>query len=510
MDRYGTKWLLIVAMAIFGMGVGLISLTQSLGYLLLIVGLSYILLMFGVVYEVFSTRRRPVPTPQTAPVAQPVSVASTAPAEQAVRTAPAPTTVRASQSDQEAYRWVILAVTVVMAFMITGSRSTVGVFLKSIVRDLGWDRGMFSLIVATNIWLSGFLQPFTGHIMDRYGAKWIFIISMATFGIGIGLISVTQSFVYLLFIYGVIVAAAMAGSSNSLTNALVAKWFPSNQRGLAIGINNAGSAVGQLALVGLTTMMLQVSGWRSNHIYLGLAIVVITVPLTLLIPRRLQSASGASAAKGQASARRVPLATERWTEALNTSPLWLINAGYFVCGMTVVLYVTHLIPFATDQGYSPTAAAFAFGLLSVCSAAGSLLSGYASDIWGRKNIMALAYFVRGIAFVILLTWRHEFSLYIFAILGGLSWLATPVSVMALTSEVYGMRNLATLGGVSLLVHQIGGGVSVWLAGELHDLTGSYDVSFTLATVALFGAAVASYLIDERRYSVRYATSVASA
>ncbi len=77
--------------------------------------------------------------------------------------------------------------------------------------------------------------------------------------------------------------------------------------------------------------------------------------------------------------------------------------------------------------------------------------------------MALAYFVRGIAFVILLTCRHEFSLYIFAILGGLSWLATPVSVMALTSEVYGMRNLATLGGVSLLVHQIGGGVSVWLA-----------------------------------------------
>ncbi|ETX04575.1 MAG: hypothetical protein ETSY2_28010, partial [Candidatus Entotheonella gemina] len=437
MDRYGTKWLLIVAMAIFGIGVGLISLTQSLGYLLLIVVISYLLLMFGVVYEVFSTRQRRV---QAQPAVQGTSTSSG---------------TRTVQTEQEAYRWVILAVTVAMAFMITGSRSTLGVFFKSIVTDLGWDRGMISMIIAVNIWLSGFLQPFTGNLMDRYGPKWIFIISMSTFGLGIGLISMTQSFGFLLFIYGIVVAAAMAGSSNSMTNALVAKWFPSHQRGLAIGINNAGSAVGQLTLVWFTTLMLQVSGWRSSHIYLGLAIAVITVPLTLLIPRRLQPASSAPNAKGLAPPRQAPLATERWTEALNTSPLWLINAGYFVCGMTVSLYITHLIPFATDQGYSPTAAASAFGLLSVCSAAGSLLSGYASDIWGRKNIMALAYFVRGLAFVILLAWRHEFSLYVFAILGGLSWLATPVSVMALTSEVYGMRNLATLGGVSLLVHQIG-------------------------------------------------------
>jgi cyanate permease len=261
---------------------------------------------------------------------------------------------------------------------------------------------------------------------------------------------------------------------------------------------------------GRPPLMLQVNGWRSSHLFLGLAIAVITVPLTFLIPRRLQRANNAPATPGQAESMRAPLATERWAEALNSSPLWLINAGYFVCGMTVALFTVHLIPFATDRGYSPTAAAFAFGLLAVCSAIGSLLSGTASDRLGRKNIMALAYLVRGIGFMVLLSWRHEFALYVFAVLGGLSWLATPITVMALTSEVYGMKNLATLGGVSLLVHQIGGGASVWLAGELHDLTGSYDISFTLATVALVGATLASYLIDERRYSIRYVTPVTSA
>jgi MFS family permease len=183
--------------------------------------------------------------------------------------------------------------------------------------------------------------------------------------------------------------------------------------------------------------------------------------------------------------------------------LWQINAGYFVCGMTVALYYTHLIPFATDRGFSTAMAASAFGLLSVCSALGALISGAVSDRLDRKNVLGIAYAVRAVAFAVLLFWRHDLALYVFAVFAGLSWLATPAPVMALTAEVYGMRTLGTLGGISLLVHQIGGGASVWLAGFLYDLTGSYDVSFTLGLLALVGASVVSFTIAERHYSVRY-------
>jgi predicted MFS family arabinose efflux permease len=178
--------------------------------------------------------------------------------------------------------------------------------------------------------------------------------------------------------------------------------------------------------------------------------------------------------------------------------------------MTVALYFTHLIPFATDRGFSTETAATAFGLLSICSAIGALVSGALSDRLGRKNVLALAYFVRALAFAVLLYWRHELALYLFAILAGISWLATPGSVTALTSEVYGMRTLGTLAGVSLLVHQLGGGASVWLAGVLYDTTGSYDVSFQLGALALIAASVVSWMIAERRYSVRYLAPSSSA
>jgi MFS family permease len=405
--------------------------------------------------------------------------------------------------DENRYRWVILAAMFAIVFMTMGTRSTLGVFFKAIVADLGWNRGTISMVVAVNIWLGGLMQPFAGYVMDRFGTRWLFTASIAVYGLGFGLMSLTHSVAYLLAVYGIVLALAMAGSAISLTNALVAQWFPAHRRGLAIGINNAGSAVGQLCLVWISAQMLEVAGWRASQIYLGLAVILVAVPMTLFIPRRQKQDADHNRAPGMTQVGPGPLESDRWSDALQTVPLWQINAGYFVCGMTGSWYFTHLIPFATDRGFSTEAAATAFGLLSIFSALGALLSGALSDRLGRKNVLALAYLVRAVAFAVLLYGRHALALYLFAILAGISWLATPGSVTALTSEVYGMRTLGTLAGVSLLVHQLGGGASVWLAGVLYDATGSYDVSFQLGALALLGASLVSWMIDERRYSVRY-------
>jgi MFS family permease len=410
----------------------------------------------------------------------------------------------------ESYRWVILAAVCVMGFMTVGSRSTVSSFLKTIITDLGTNRETISLVVAINIWLSGLLQPFAGHVMDRFGARGLFAASIALYGAGIGLIGLTQSVWYLLVMYGIVVGAAATGASMSLTNALVAQWFR-DWRALAMGINNAGAALGSLFLVGyVSPRLLSSSGWRMGHVYLGITVLLVAVPMALLIPRRRRpTGSGASTAEQQLAVSG-PLETQRWSEALRSAPLWQLNASYFVCGMTVSLFSIHLIPFATDRGLPLETAAHAFGLMAMCSMVGSLLAGAVSDRIGRKNVLGLAYLIRAGTFVLLLLWHHELALYVFAVVGGLVWLATPPSTIALTGEIYGMRSLGTLGSVSLLAHQIGGGASVWLAGKLYDLTGSYDISFILAVVALLGAALISFGIAERRYSVRYITPAPSA
>jgi MFS family permease len=415
-----------------------------------------------------------------------------------------------ASQDQEkhTYRWLLLVAVCLIGFMTMGTRATLGNFFKTIIADLSWDRGTISFVVAINLWISGALQPFTGHLMDRFGAKWLFAISVTAYGLGVALIGFTNSFAYLLVIYGVIIGAATAGSSISLTNALLAQWFRTS-RAFAMSINNASAALGQLFLVYISYLLLESSGWRQSHVYLGMAVLAVAVPMAFMVPRRAAQFAGSVGAAGRQQDLQGPLETTSWSRALCSAPLWQLNGGYFVCGMTVSLFAVHLIPFATDRGFSPETAAKAFGLMAMVSVAGSLLSGALSDRIGRKNVLALAYLTRGGAFALLLLWRHELALYVFAVLGGLSWLATPPSVMALTGEIYGLRALGTLGGISLLAHQIGGGASVWLAGVLYDQYGSYDVSFSLAALALVVASFVSFSIAERRYSARYITPAPS-
>jgi len=413
------------------------------------------------------------------------------------------------QEQPRAYRWVILTAACIIGFMLVGARETLGNFLKPITGELHWDRETISLIAAINLWLSGLLQPFTGHILDRFGARWLFVISVTLYGVGVLLVSFTHTAWYLVAVYGVLVGSATAGSSISLSNTLVAQWFPAQRRAFAISINNASVALGRLVLIYLSFYAFTLYGWRWTHIYLGVAILLVTIPAALLFPGHRSTAENRAQAARQRSMVRGPLEVARWSESLKSLPLWQIMGGYFVCGMTVSLSM-HFIAFATDHGYKHADAVVAQGTMAVVIFCGSLLAGIVSDRIGRKNVLGLAYALRAVAFGTLLLWHHWLALYVFAVVGGLSWLATPPSVTALTGEIYGMRTLGTLGGISLLAHQIGGGLSVWLAGKFYDLTGGYDFSFTLATLALVGASLVSFSIAERRYSMRYLTPAPSA
>ena len=113
------------------------------------------------------------------------------------------------ESQKQAYRWFLLVALCLIGFMTMGTRATLGNFFKPIIAELSWDRGTISFVVAINLWISGLLQPFTGHLMDRFGAKWLFAISVTAYGLGVALMGLTNSFGYLLVIYGIIVGAAV-------------------------------------------------------------------------------------------------------------------------------------------------------------------------------------------------------------------------------------------------------------------------------------------------------------
>ncbi len=182
-----------------------------------------------------------------------------------------------------------------------------------------------------------------------------------------------------------------------------------------------------------------------------------------------------------------------------------MTGSYFVCGATTFVLSVHFIPFAIeDRGISGTTAATIFGYMMGLNIVGALGAGLLSDkIGGTKNWLALVYIMRGLAFICLLTIDSVVGLWIFASITGFSWVATLPLTSSLTADVYGLKALGTISGITFMFHQIGGFGSVLLAGLLFDITGSYALPFGIVAALLFPAALSAFMIKERKYSIRY-------
>ena len=201
---------------------------------------------------------------------------------------------------------------------------------------------------------------------------------------------------------------------------------------------------------------------------------------------------------------------DEWVQSFRSWPMWQLSASYTVCGVTTGMISAHFVPYAIGQGSSGSLAAIIFGFMMALNVLGGLGAGLIGDRIGRKNLLAAVYALRGFAFIFLLLFPGATGLWVFAVLAGFSWIASVPLTNSLTADVYGLRSLATISGISFLCHQVGSFVSILAAGLLFDITGSYTLPFAIGGALLFPAAISAFSINERKYSSRYQTPLATA
>ena len=198
-----------------------------------------------------------------------------------------------------------------------------------------------------------------------------------------------------------------------------------------------------------------------------------------------------------------PKFVEYWKDSLSSKPIWQLSFAYFVCGITTASISVHFVRWAISEDITTGTAALAFGVLSGINACGVLVIGLLSDRWQRKNLLGAVYLVRGIAFVSLILLPGSSAIWAFAVIGGMSWLATVPLTASLTADVYGVRNLGTLFGFANMAHQLGGAAAVMLFGWAFTAWGSYDIPFAIGAATLVAAGITSLSIREKKNSVRY-------
>ena len=177
----------------------------------------------------------------------------------------------------------------------------------------------------------------------------------------------------------------------------------------------------------------------------------------------------------------------------------LLSFGYFVCGFQVVFIGLHLPAFLVDRGMSPETGMTVLALIGLFNIAGSLLAGYLGGRFPKPAILAVLYAVRGIviatfAFLVPIT---ATSAYVFGIAMGFLWLATVPLTNGVVATVFGVRNMAMIGGVAFVFHQAGAFLGGWLGGYLYDQTGSYSAVWAICIGLSVVATLLNVPIKER-------------
>ena len=138
-------------------------------------------------------------------------------------------------------------------------------------------------------------------------------------------------------------------------------------------------------------------------------------------------------------------------------------------------------------------------LLGLFNIIGSLAMGWAVGRWRMKSLLSLVYASRAIAVIVfLLAPKTGPVLLAFAAVMGLTFLSTVPPTVSLVAKFFGTTNLATLFGLIMLTHQVGGFLGAYLGGKIFEVTGSFDWVWYIDVTLAVGAALIHLPIREER------------
>ncbi len=368
-----------------------------------------------------------------------------------------------------------------------GVRHGFGLFLQPMSADLHWGRETFALAMAVQNLVWGLTQPVSGMLADRFGTAKIVLAGTALYVLGLVTMAYATTPLELVLSCGVLIGTGLSGLTFSVMSGVLGRAYPPEKRSMALGISAAAGSFGQFALLPLTQVFISQLGWYGALLALG-GLAALMGPLALALVEKRSTATHLFQQSAGEAVR----------EALGHKGYLLLTAGFFVCGFHVVFIAVHLPAYLADKGLPPHIAVTALMLIGLFNIVGTFGAGWLGARMPKRYILSTIYLCRSIV-IALFVWLpiSAFSVYAFSIALGLLWLSTVPATNNIVANIFGVRYLAMLTGVTFFGHQIGSFLGAWLGGRLYDTTGSYDIVWWIAIALGIAAALINLPIDER-------------
>jgi MFS family permease len=396
------------------------------------------------------------------------------------------------------YGWIMVVVAFLYSVFATASMGVPAVLILPMAKELGWSIGELSAPQGLRVALFGLCAPLAGGLMLRYGPRRMTAISGLFVMTGL-LMSITMTQKWQLWLgMGLLLGVGPGITAMQLPAVVSARWFITH-RGLVVGVLGASVATGTLIFMPLAAWVSELWGWR----------VALMIPATgaflswllfLWLARDRPQEIGLQPLGAKAPVPVPPIPTSNFVQlsfqalaaGSKKSIFWILAFTFAICGVSSFgLTQAHLVPFCSDLGIPLGVSASLLAVIGVFDMIGTIGSGWLSDRYDNRWLLAMYYGLRGVALVWLVYANVSTTgLLIFAVIYGLDFIATVPPTVRLSVQTFGPEIGPAVFSWIFAAHHISAGVMLFAAGVSRDMIGTYAPAFLLAGILCFVAAAA--------------------
>lgn len=373
--------------------------------------------------------------------------------------------------------WILIALSIIVGVGKGTINNTSGLFLTSVTNDLGFGMGKLSLYFSVSAVVTMLFLPIGGKLMAKYDTRLILSVGIVLQAGAFALFGLMSS-VWGWYVLAIPLAVGGVFITVIAGPVIINQWFKKSN-GLALGVLSAvGGGIGAIAQP-VAAGLIDGLGWRTAYMIVGIAAIIIVVPIAMLLIKRSPQAHGvlpygATEVVGQDSQHQtVGEAGIDMVTAKKSTALYALMLFFFFI-TSIASFSMHIPTYLVNQGFDITFAGNVMGTYMIGILIGSLILGFLVDKLGSKYTAILAMASGIIAISLLLFANNSTAIITFAVgLFGLISSSIGIIAPALASTIFGKKAYSEIYSTASLGLAIASIIALPAYGFVYDATGSY-------------------------------------
>lgn len=391
--------------------------------------------------------------------------------------------------------WIVVASFLILSFTsMTGSYG-LSLFYKRLIDHFGWSRTALAGAISLSRLETGFLAGIEGFLVDKFGARRMILLGIVLSSIGMIILSLIESLLAFYLVFVILITFGRSLSSMVAIDTTIANWFI-RRRGTAFGLLRTAVAVGAAGVI-IVAWFIDMYGWRTTFVAIGIATFILGIPNALVIRHRPEQygllpdgdtqpeeVNNDNNHKDENDPQEEPDIGMSVMKALTSKPFWTLSSGFGIRIMVTSAATLHAIPLVEDIGYSQTVAAAVLGSMGMVSIIGRLGGGLLNDYIGTKRVAVGSVCALAISCLILAYSQNIWHIWIFVAVYAPAYGCSAATMPAIKGDYFGRLNYGSIVGLSGMVQMAGSMLGPIFAAYVFDTTGDYRFAFLTFAVLL--------------------------